>query len=134
MRLMFLIQATSSSGNINNVPNAQVGLGGRYYDNYLYKIQSQGGYLQTEYIKDNLSAFVNVAGSETENRRTDYFNYLIGTNNRSPWVNFLGFQAKGGVNYNIDAQNNFYINGGYIQRAPLVATIFLNYKENDVEP
>jgi len=124
--------ATSPTGNINN-PNGQIGVGGKFNNDFAYQVQSEGGYLQTEYIKNNLSAFVNVAGSETENRRTDYFNYAAGTTNQSAWVNFLGFQAKGGVNYNIDAQNNVYVNGGYIQRAPLVATIFVD-KKNDINP
>jgi iron complex outermembrane receptor protein len=121
---------TATSGNANN-PSAHVGVGGKYYDDYRYKIQSEGGYLQLEYVKNNLSAFVNVAASNTSNGRTDYFNYLAGTNNKSPWLNFLGYQAKGGLNYNVDSHSNFYVNGGYIQRAPLVGTLFLNYK-NDV--
>jgi len=124
---------TSPAGNINN-PNAHIAVGDKFNNDYLLEIQSEGAYAQTEYIKDNLTAFVNIAASSTGNRRTDYFDYLTSDPNRvSKWVNFLGYQAKGGVNYNIDAQNNVYVNGGYIVRAPLVATIFLN-KKNDINP
>jgi iron complex outermembrane receptor protein len=120
---------TSPTGNIN-APNAHVGVGGKFNNDYRYDIGSEGVYLQTEYIKNNLSAFVSLGGSYTNNRRTDYFNYAAGNQN-SPWVNYWGYQAKGGINYNIDAHSNVYVNGGYIQRAPLVAAIFLN-KQNEV--
>jgi iron complex outermembrane receptor protein len=121
--------ATSPTGNINN-PNAHVGVGGKFNNDYRYDIGSEGVYVQTEYVKNNLSAFVSLGGSYTNNRRTDYFNYTAGNQN-SPWVNYWGYQAKGGLNYNIDAHSNVYVNGGYIQRAPLVAAIFLN-KQNEV--
>ncbi|WCT10504.1 TonB-dependent receptor [Mucilaginibacter jinjuensis] len=121
--------ATSPTGNINN-PNAHVVTGQRFNNDYRYDVGSEGVYLQTEYIKNDLSAFVSLAGNYTNNRRTDYFNYTPGNQN-SPWVNFWGYQAKGGVNYNIDAHSNVYVNGGYIQRSPLVAAIFLN-KQNEV--
>ncbi len=121
--------ATSPTGNIN-APNSHVTVGGKFNNDYRYDIGSEGVYLQTEYIKNNLSAFVSLGGSYTNNRRTDYFNYTAGNQN-SPWVNYWGYQAKGGLNYNIDAHSNVYVNGGYIQRAPLVAAIFLN-KQNEI--
>ncbi|QKJ28796.1 TonB-dependent receptor [Mucilaginibacter mali] len=124
---------TSPSGDINN-PNKQVVEGDKFNNDYLLETASEGIYLQSEYTKNNLSAFVAVAGTNTGNRRTDYFNYLASDPNRtSKWINFLGYQAKGGANYNLDAHNNVYANVGYLVRSPLVATIFLN-KQNDVNP
>jgi outer membrane receptor protein involved in Fe transport len=88
--------------------------------------------LQAEYVKDDLSAFVTVAGNNTGNQRIDYYNYLNSDpNQKSKVVNFLGYQAKGGANYNIDSHNNIFANIGYIQRPPFVASIFLN-KKNDL--
>ncbi|MGN6395000.1 MAG: TonB-dependent receptor [Mucilaginibacter sp.] len=125
--------ATSPAGNINN-PNARIGNGGKFNNDYRYEIAQEGVYAQAEYVKDDLSAFVSLAGNNTSNRRVDYFNYLNTDPARtSKWVNFLGYQAKGGANYNIDNHNNIFANIGYIQRSPLVANIFLN-KKNDLNP
>lgn len=124
---------TGTTGNINN-PNAIVTVGDKFNNYYRYDVASEGLYLQGEYSKNNLTAFVSLAGNNTGNRRLDYFNYLSTDPKReTDWINFLGYQAKGGVNYNLDAHNNVFANIGYIQRAPLVGTIFLN-KENDVNP
>jgi hypothetical protein len=121
----------SVGGNVNN-PNGHITTDGKFNNDYRYEIGSEGVYLQTEYVKDDLSAFVALAGNNTSNRRVDYFDYLNTDPNRtSKWVNFLGYQAKGGANYNIDNQNNIFANIGYIQRAPMVAAIFLN-KRNDI--
>jgi len=126
-------KASNTTGDINN-PNKLARTGDKINNDYTYYVQSEGVYLQTEYVKDNLSAFVALAGNNTGNRRLDYFNYLTTDPNReTKWVNFLGYQAKGGVNYNIDNQSNVFANVGYIQRSPLVATIFLN-KKNDLNP
>lgn len=125
--------ATSPYGNINN-PNGHIATNGKFNNDYRYEIGSEGVYAQTEYVKDALSAFVALAANNTSNRRVDYFNYLNSDPNQtSKWVNFLGYQAKGGANYNLDNQNNVFANIGYIQRAPLVASIFLN-KKNDINP
>ncbi|MES2113274.1 MAG: TonB-dependent receptor [Bacteroidota bacterium] len=125
--------ASSPSGDINN-PNNYVGVGDKFNNDYRYEVASEGVYTQAEYVKDALSAFVSLAGNNTSNRRVDYFDYLNSDPARtSKWVNFLGYQAKGGANYNIDAQNNIFANIGYIQRAPLVANVFLN-KLNDINP
>ncbi|HVW97697.1 MAG TPA: TonB-dependent receptor [Mucilaginibacter sp.] len=124
---------TSPKGNINN-PNGHVGVNDKFNNDYKYQIASEGAYLQAEYVKNDLSAFVSVAGSNTSNRRIDYFNYVTGDPAAtSKWINFLGYQAKGGANYNIDNHNNIFANIGYIRRAPLVAAIFLN-KKNDLNP
>lgn len=119
--------------DVNNPLNYAT-VGDKFNNNYRYDIASEGIYLQSEYHKDNLSAFVAVAGNNTGNQRLDYFNYLSTDPNReTKYVNFLGYQAKGGANYNIDDHNNVFANIGYLQRAPLVASVFLN-KKNDINP
>jgi len=124
---------TSPYGNIND-PNARITTDGKFNNDYRYEIGSEGVYTQAEYVKDKLSAFVGLAANNTSNRRVDYFDYLNSDPNQtSKWINFFGYQAKGGANYNLDNQNNVFANIGYIQRAPLVASIFLN-KKNDINP
>jgi outer membrane cobalamin receptor len=118
-----------ATGNINN-KNNQAAFGQKFNNDYTYDVVSEGVYAQAEYNKNDLTAFLTLSGSNTSNRRIDYFNYTAG-NQDSKWINFLGYQAKGGVNYNLDAHNNIYANIGYIQRAPLVGSLFLN-KNNTI--
>jgi iron complex outermembrane receptor protein len=118
-----------ATGNINN-KNNQATFGQKFNNDYTYDVVSEGVYAQAEYNKNDLTAFLTLSGSNTSNRRIDYFNYTPG-NQDSKWVNFLGYQAKGGVNYNLDAHSNVYANIGYIQRAPLVGSLYLN-KNNTV--
>ena len=116
-----------------NNPNRHVTTGGRINNNYVYDISSEGAFAQLEYVKNSWSAFATVGGTNTANRKIDYFDYLNSDPNRmSKWINFVGFQVKGGVNYNIDANNNIFANVGTIEKAPLVATIFPNTASTNV--
>jgi len=118
-----------TTGNINN-KNNQATFGQKFNNNYTYDVVQEGAYAQAEYNKNDLDIFLTLSGSNTSNRRIDYFSYTPG-NQDSKWINFLGYQAKGGANYNLDAHNNIYANIGYIQRAPMVGSLFLN-KNNTI--
>lgn len=110
-----------------NTPNTRIGVGGKFSKDYKPEVASEGIFLQGEYVKDDLSAFITLAANNTSNRRTDYYNYLNTDAGRvSKWVNFLGYQSKAGANYNIDSHNNVFANVGYLQRAPLFGSIFPN--------
>lgn len=86
----------------------------RDYDGF---VASEGVFGQAEYNKNGLSAFISLSGSNTSNWRYDRFYYAAG-NERSKTVNFMGYTAKGGANYNIDEHSNVFGNIGYISRAP----------------
>ena len=56
-----------------------------------------------------------------------YFNYLDSDpQQETDWVNFVGYSAKGGANYNIDEHNNVFANIGYFEKAPFFNAVFLN--------
>jgi iron complex outermembrane receptor protein len=115
-------------------PNYHLKVGDRFDQNYVYNIASEGLFLQSEYSKNDLTAFVALAATNTGNQRIDYFSYAANDPAyKTKYVNFWGYQTKGGLNYNIDSHNNVFANIGYLQRAPLVSTIFLDFK-NDVNP
>ncbi|MES2427842.1 MAG: TonB-dependent receptor [Bacteroidota bacterium] len=119
--------------DLNN-PSRNTVVGDYLNNHYRYLINTYGGYLTGEYVKDQLSAFVTVGANNTGNKRIDYFSYLNTDPNReSKVVNFFGYQVKGGANYNIDASSNVFANIGYLERPPYVASIFLN-KKNDLNP
>jgi len=119
--------------DVNN-PGYHEKVGDRFDLNYTYNIASEGVFLQSEYAKNDLSAFISLAANNTGNQKIDYFDYLYTDPARkTKFINFLGYQAKGGANYNLDSHNNIFVNVGYLQRAPLVSSVFLNFK-NDINP
>jgi iron complex outermembrane receptor protein len=120
------------NSDVNN-PNRHTVTGDKINQNYNYDIFSEGVFAQAEYVKNAWSAFVTVGGNNTSNRKTDFFDYLNSNPKRqSPWVNFIGFQVKGGANYNIDDQNNIFANIGTVEKPPLIGTIFPNAKTTDI--
>jgi hypothetical protein len=95
----------------------------RDYDGFA---ASEGVFGQAEYNKNGLSAFVSLSGSNTSNWRYDRF-YYDANQALSKTVNFLGYSAKGGANYNINANHNVFANIGVISRAPFFSGgAFLN--------
>jgi iron complex outermembrane recepter protein len=101
------------------------------YDNP-ENIRYLGGFGQLEYSKDKLSAFVQAAYSTQSNQRFDYFNYTKG-NEKSEKVTNDGYNVKAGANYNINDQNNIFVNAGHYSRQPYQDNMFLNFR-NDVNP
>ena len=101
------------------------------YDNP-ENIRYLGGFGQLEYAGESLSAFVQGAYSTQSNQRFDYFNYTKG-NEKSEKVTNDGFNIKAGANFNINEQNNVFVNVGHYSRQPYQDNMFLNYR-NDVNP
>ncbi len=95
----------------------KLGVGDVVYRDYDGFVMNEGLFGQAEYNKDGLSAFVALSGSNTSYWRVDRF-YYDAANQRSETINFLGYSAKGGANYNIDEQHNVFANIGTISRAP----------------
>jgi len=120
------------NADINN-PNRHVVVGDKINQNFSYDIFSEGIFAQAEYAKNDWSAFITVGGNNTSNRKTDYYDYTPSqTDRQSSFVNFIGFQVKGGANYNIDAHNNVFANVGTVEKPPLIATIFPNTRSTAV--
>ena len=95
----------------------------RDYDGY---VMSEGVFGQAEYNKDKISAFVSGSVSNTGYWRYDRF-YYDAEHAKSETVNFIGWNAKGGVNYNLTENHNVFANVGYISRAPFFSGgAFLN--------
>ena len=87
---------------------------------------------QIEYSSDVITAFVSASGSNQGFKRVDYFNYLDSDPEQSSeFQNFGGGTIKGGVNFNITENSNFYANAGFISRQPIFDNVFVNFR-NDV--
>ena len=109
-----------------------------------------GGFGQIEYSKDNFSAFVQGAISNQSFQRIDNFlvdgvSLLNGTLAGTPATNqptasnpilhtktgfkdILGYNIKGGANYNINEQHNVFANVGYYSKQPFFNAVYPNNK------
>lgn len=112
-----------------NNPNRILTVGDKYNYNYDGKVGWQGIFGQVEYSQDALSAFITLSVSNTSYHKLEYFNQAPG-DEKSESVNFLGYQVKGGLNYNLTDNHNVYFNAGYFSKAPFFRNVFLNRTTN----
>ncbi|MCV9386915.1 TonB-dependent receptor [Reichenbachiella ulvae] len=120
--------------DINN-PNRRLQVGDKrdYYNDGI--VLWEGVFGQAEYTVNDLSAFVNIAVSNTSYKRIDYYQYVPGEQ-ETDFQNFLGYQAKGGLNYNLSQKHNVFVNGGYFTKAPIFDAVFQDFQNiinEDVE-
>jgi len=120
-----------ADGNPNRDNTTPLYVGDRYDKNYYGEVVWGGLFLQGEYTSDAFSAFVSTAVSESMYRRTDEMNYLIGEH-QTEWQNFLGYSAKGGLNYNLNDNHNVFFNTGYFSKAPFFTYVFIS--DNEINP
>jgi len=114
----------SAGGDIND-PNHMAVVGDKIAYHNKDFVESESAFAQAEYSKNDFTAFVTLTGAENGQKRADYFNYLNSDPNQTtPYVNHLSYQAKGGANYNLNAQMNIYANIGYLTKPPYYATVF----------
>ena len=88
----------------------------RDYDGF---VMYEGVFAQLEYNQDKLSAFISGGASNTGYWRYDRM-YYSKDKAKSSTKNYLGGNIKGGSNYNV------FVNAGYINRAPMFDTSFIN--------
>ncbi len=97
----------------------KLGVGDVIYRDWDSRIWQEGVYAQAEYqMLDKQLTFV-LAGAANLNTYTRYENFYVNpSESKSPTKSFFAGNVKAGANYNIDRNNNVYVNGGYITRAP----------------
>jgi len=79
--------------------------------NYESFIKWAGAFLEFEYKKNDLSAFVNISGAYSGYKKQNYF-----YNTKSDWKYKPSITGKGGLNYNLSNKSNVFINLGYINK------------------
>ena len=117
----------SSRKNVKSVNNAaaldpnwkykKLGVGDIVYRDYDGHVHQEGVFAQLEWTKNKINAFVSGSISNNGYWRVDRF-YYDAEHAESDHYNFIGFTAKGGVNWNITKKSNAFLNVGYISRAP----------------
>lgn len=93
------------------------------------------GFAQVEYSKDNLSAFVQCSVSNQSYQRIDNFvkdgSTLKGqtVNTKTGFKDLIGYNVKGGANYNINDYHNVFANIGYYSKQPFLNTVYPNNQQ-----
>ncbi len=90
------------------------------------KVLYTGLFGQAEYVGDDITAFLSVAGARKSYQRVEYFKEEGGTAT-TDWQNFYPWNVKGGISYKINGVHTVFANGGYVQRTPYFTNVFLNY-------
>ena len=101
------------------------------YRNYDGEVMWLGAFGQVEYSSDKLSAFFQGSISEQGFQRID--KWIVDgvtvqqgekVNQKTGFEYILGYNAKGGVNYNINEQHNVYLNAGYYSKQPNMFAVY----------
>lgn len=108
-----------------NFTKKKLGVGDVVYRDYDGYVMSEGAFGQLEYNRDKLSAFVAGSLSNTSYWRYDRF-YYDEAHAKSSKKHYLGGNIKGGANYNLNETQNIFFNAGFITRAPMFDTSFIN--------
>ena len=100
-----------------NWKNEKLTTGDIVYRDYDGHVHQEGIFAQLEWTKNKVNAFVSGSVSNTGYWRVDRF-YYDEAHQRSETINFIGYTAKAGVNWNVTQRSNLFLNVGYISRAP----------------
>lgn len=93
------------------------------------------GFGQLEYTNDKLSAFVQGSISNQSYQRIDNFvkdgSTLKGqtVNTKTGFKDIIGYNIKGGANYNINEVHNVFANIGYYSRQPFLNAVYPNNQQ-----
>ena len=120
-----VLAANNPVGGTPEYINEKLGVGDVVYRDYDGFVMYEGVFGQLEYNQDKLSAFVSGGISNTGYWRYDRM-YYSKDKAKSSAKNYLAGNVKGGINYNLDDNNNVFFNAGYISRAPMFQNTFIN--------
>ena len=102
-------------------------VGDRYNKDYDGIVTRYGLFGQAEYqLTEELNLFMAADVSNSNYKQKEFMNNTITGSRSSEAVNFTGYGIKGGGNYNLDINNNVFVNIGYFSKAPFLDDVFLD--------
>ncbi|WP_299102401.1 carboxypeptidase-like regulatory domain-containing protein [uncultured Winogradskyella sp.] len=102
-------------------------VGDRYNKDYDGIVLRYGLFGQAEYqVNESVNLFVAADVSNSNYKQEEFMNNTITGDRLSEAVNFTGYGIKGGGNYNLDGNNNVFVNVGYFSKAPFLDDVFLD--------
>ena len=95
------------------------------------------GFGQVEFTKNNFSAFIQGSVSNQAYRRIDNFVKEDGTtkqqgqfvDTKTSFKNLIGYNVKGGANYNINENHNVFANVGFYSKQPFMKAVYPNNQQ-----
>lgn len=104
--------------------------------NYDGEVTWLGTFGQLEYSNDVISAFLQGSLSNQAYQRIDHWIVDGVTTQQGKTVskktgfeNFIGYNVKSGLNYNINEQHNVFANVGYYEKQPQLTSVFPNNQQ-----
>jgi outer membrane receptor protein involved in Fe transport len=102
-------------------------VGDKYNKDYDGIVKRGGVFGQAEYqVNESFNLFMAADISNTNYQKKEFMNNTITGSRASEKVNFVGYSVKGGGNYNLDNNNNVFVNVGYFSKAPFLSAVFLD--------
>lgn len=102
-------------------------VGDKYNKDYDGIVLRYGLFGQAEYqVNESVNLFVAADVSNSNYKQEEFMNNTITGDRLSEAVNFTGYGIKGGGNYNLDGNNNVFVNVGYFSKAPFLDDVFLD--------
>lgn len=102
-------------------------VGDKYNKDYDGVVARYGLFAQAEYqVNESLNLFMAGDISNSNYRQREFMNNTIVGSRESEAVDFVGYGIKGGGNYNLDINNNVFVNVGYFSKAPFLDDVFLD--------
>lgn len=90
-----------------------------YYDGL---VRWGGLFVQGEYSKEKLTAFLNLTTAMSGYNKVDYFSQA-----ESGWKYKQGYTVKAGANYNLGAHSNVFLNLGYLSKVRAYKYFYKGY-------
>ena len=125
---------TSASQNDLNNPNRILKTGDKFGYNYDINIKKASAWVQTLVKLRKVDFFVALEHSYTRFWREGNVKSGVFPNNsfgKSDNHDFYNYSAKGGITYKLNGRNYFFVNGGYMTRAPFFENAYLAPRTRD---
>lgn len=114
--LLYLINVTSSV-KTDTIKNGRIRRVGDIVDyDYNSYVNWAGAFGQLEFANENISAYLNLAASNTWMRRKELMRKV--DNPFSETKSFFAYVIKAGFSYSVNNQHTIFVNGGHFTRAP----------------
>lgn len=108
----YAVDKTDSRPDYLAGPSAAMKYVGDTIDYYYDGLVRWGGvFIQGEFRLNKLTTFLNITTAISGYNKVDYF-----VQSESGWIYKQGFTVKGGANYNLGPQSNFFFNLGYLSK------------------
>ena len=102
--------------------------------NFTNDINWIGGYVQSEYTKDKLTAYGTAGISMIKYNHTNHFMQdTDGSEVSIETDNITGGQLKGGVSYRLNKNIDIYTNLGYVSKVPLLDAVINDYRSELID-